>query len=219
MLMIIKWLLQIFALNITTMYMCYNIWHLLVAEILLTWFCISQSIENISMECNSMKYLVWKSYSRGKINSVHNENIQSLWKFSNLCCPVTTDVIKHASSHNARFIWMWSYEYSYWYVCLVSNDSCGKSRPDGSFPGCILLISNMECIWWREFTWWCHDMEMFSKLLALCEWIPLVICGFPSQEASNAELLYMAFLSGKQHQTQPIRQSVTVNVMVFEQCK
>ena len=121
------------------------------------------------MECNSMKYLVWKSYLRGKLNNVHNENILSLWKFSNLCCPVTADVINHASSHNARFIWMWSYEYSYWYVCLVSNDSLGQSRPDGSFPGCILLISNMECIWWREFTWWCHDMEMFSKLLALCE--------------------------------------------------
>ena len=32
---------------------------------------------------------------------------------------------------------------------------------------------------WR--TWWRHQMETFSALLALCEGTPLVACGFPSQ--------------------------------------
>ena len=30
-------------------------------------------------------------------------------------------------------------------------------------------------------TWWRHQMETFSALLALCEGNPLVTCGFPSQ--------------------------------------
>ena len=34
-------------------------------------------------------------------------------------------------------------------------------------------------------TGWCHDMEMLSALLALCDGKPLVTGGFPSQRASN----------------------------------
>ena len=35
--------------------------------------------------------------------------------------------------------------------------------------------------------WWCHDLEMFSMLLAHCEGNPLVTGRFPSQRASNAD--------------------------------
>ena len=40
-----------------------------------------------------------------------------------------------------------------------------------------------------ELAWWLHDMEMFFTLLAFCEAKPLVTGGFPSQWASNVQLL------------------------------
>ena len=32
---------------------------------------------------------------------------------------------------------------------------------------------------WQELSWWCHDMEILSTLLALCEGNPWVTFGFP----------------------------------------
>ena len=48
--------------------------------------------------------------------------------------------------------------------------------------------------WWLVISeilrpWWCHDMEMFSTLLTLCEGNPPVTGGFPSQRASNVDML------------------------------
>ena len=35
------------------------------------------------------------------------------------------------------------------------------------------------CLWWRMQSWWRHQMETFSALLALCEENPPVTGGFP----------------------------------------
>ena len=40
-----------------------------------------------------------------------------------------------------------------------------------------------------QSTWWRHDRETFSALLALCEGNPPMTGGFPSQKASNAGLV------------------------------
>ena len=43
-----------------------------------------------------------------------------------------------------------------------------------------------EILW----PWWCHDMEMFSTLLTICEGNPPVTGGFPSQRASNVDNVF-----------------------------
>ena len=49
------------------------------------------------------------------------------------------------------------------------------------FHSSLVRITNM-------LSWWHHQMETFSMLLALCEGNPLVTGGFPSKEASDTEL-------------------------------
>ena len=46
----------------------------------------------------------------------------------------------------------------------------------------------------RTDTWWCHDLEMLSALLALCVGNPPVTGGFPSQRTRNAEVWCVYFL-------------------------
>ena len=43
---------------------------------------------------------------------------------------------------------------------------------------------------WATSSWWHHDMETHSALLALCEGNPPFTGGFPSQRASNVELSF-----------------------------
>ena len=52
-----------------------------------------------------------------------------------------------------------------------------KSGPVTGIGGPVIVV-----------TWWRHQMEILSALLALCEGNPFVTGGFPSQWASDAEL-------------------------------
>ena len=55
-------------------------------------------------------------------------------------------------------------------------------------------------------TWECHNMEMLSSVLALCEGNQLVHGGFPWQMASNADLrFYFGVSMTKLHQTNIIQ--------------
>ena len=67
---------------------------------------------------------------------------------------------------------------------------------------CSGVCRPADCGWWYWgnrwdwfSTWWCHDMEMLSSLLALCEGNPPVTGGFPPQRASNAGLWFSIILS------------------------
>ena len=59
----------------------------------------------------------------------------------------------------------------------------------------IVMISVLYMIWQiNHSSLWCHNIEMISILLALCEGNPLVTSGFPSQRASNSETFYDIFI-------------------------
>ena len=67
---------------------------------------------------------------------------------------------------------------------------------------CLVYICWPLCVWWYylvqiipiaklvfySISWWCHDMEMISASLSLCEGNLPIAGGFPSQRANNAEL-------------------------------
>ena len=48
------------------------------------------------------------------------------------------------------------------------------------------LCSSLWWCWWMPWSW-CHGMEIFSALLALCKGNPLVTGGLPLQRARNVE--------------------------------
>ena len=41
--------------------------------------------------------------------------------------------------------------------------------------------NTLSCFWFIPSTWWRHQMETFSVLLALCVWNSPVTCEFPTQ--------------------------------------
>ena len=59
------------------------------------------------------------------------------------------------------------------------------------YLGVVKNYSPQQLMW---IIWWCHDKDMFSALLALCEENPPLSCGFPLQRpmiSSDVELSFM----------------------------
>ena len=69
-----------------------------------------------------------------------------------------------------------------------------------------------------SLTWWQHDMEMHSTLLALCEGNPSVTDGFPSQRASNAELWCFLCCHSEQAE-QTVKLPVIRHTMMLMWCR
>ena len=55
------------------------------------------------------------------------------------------------------------------------------------FQDCFIFVMGIPISGEILFTWWLHDMEMLSALLAPCKQNPPVSDGFPSQRANNME--------------------------------
>ena len=61
---------------------------------------------------------------------------------------------------------------------FIYRKLCGIQCTDKAVPGFSEKFSPQQLIW---MIWWCHDMDMFSALMALCEENPPLTCGFPLQ--------------------------------------
>ena len=71
--------------------------------------------------------------------------------------------------------------------------------------------------WAKMFvvSWWHHEMEMISPLLALCEGYPIATNGFPSQRANNVELWCFHWCSSEQTVGQTVEVPVIWDVMTL----
>ena len=59
----------------------------------------------------------------------------------------------------------------------------------------VWLLTYRECTKWNIYTWWSHQMEIFSALLALCKGNPSVTGGFPPQRSKTRS--FDVFLSAR----------------------
>ena len=84
----------------------------------------------------------------------------------------------------------------------------------------VVMVNVCVCIFESHLTWWHHDMEALSALLALCEGNPPVACGFPSQKASNAvpDLRLVTFISLQWCHTNITVSHITGNLIVCSLC-
>ena len=121
--------------------------------------------------------------------------------------------------YDDRHEWKWSLKRRGWIIIpdnkvhgVNMGPTWGRQDPGGPHVGHMNLAiwdyneARAEAFFiidvWNKFlenihqknnqSWWCHDMEMLSVLLALCEGNPPVIDGFPSQKADN--MLLWCFL-------------------------
>ena len=69
--------------------------------------------------------------------------------------------------------------------------------------------------------WWCHDMESFSTLLALCEGNPPVTHGFPPQRTIVTEFWCFLWCMPEQMVEQTVEFPVICNAMalMWHHCK
>ena len=90
-------------------------------------------------------------------------------------------VLSQLSCGDTCQIWMWFKECSR-YLCKIQNFANGEmneQRFGNPHPRFVVKwILGNKCQW----TWWRHQMETFSTLLALCEGNLLVTDGFLSQK-------------------------------------
>ena len=70
---------------------------------------------------------------------------------------------------------LWWCHIHYCYI-LRTNVAVLQTKFASAFPW-----MKMYEVYQKLISWWCHQMETFSMLLALCEGNPLVTSGFPSQ--------------------------------------
>ena len=113
----------------------------------------------------------------------HDEFLYATWKteiwFS---LPITqNDNNYKATFINLIYIWQQTKTY---HGIVTSNIQPWKHTSNE--------VHYLEIAWGctSYITWWCHQMETFSVLLALCEGNPPVTSGFPSQRQLNTALMF-----------------------------
>ena len=88
------------------------------------------------------------------------------------------DAVYHEADHCMK----WPHSSNVlWTSCL----ECVMKQYDNAYWLIVFWDEELPPRGYMEFTWWRHQMEMVSTLLALCEGNPPVTGGFPSQRASN----------------------------------
>ena len=154
------------------------------------------------------------------VKGIHQWLVDSLYKgpviLIKMCNSVT---YKMSRIHRLILLWAKMAGVSWWHRGMEMISAllalCEQNQPMADFlhKGPVMLIK--MCYWisykmsrthwlilfWAKMfvvTWWHHEMEMISPLLALCEGYPIATNGFPSQRANNVELWCFHWCSSEQ---------------------
>ena len=91
--------------------------------------------------------------------------------------------------------------------CITTTKQ-STTKPCAYFLGCTVLHSNRRWAWVITFSWWRHQMETFSLLLALCE-------GFRQWRGSLMFSLIYAWINGWANETPVIWDNIALIMAWF----
>ena len=139
-------------------------------------------------------HIVQAAHHQGKKIIVQQDYLPLRWmwatdchQISNISCTfVGNKIVDHSDVVGATPTGASSS--STWYLASIDWAKTTARRVDKlTFWDLVPLILKIwRWVKWQS-SWWYHNMEILSILLALCEGNPPVTGGFPSQKANNVE--------------------------------
>ena len=104
-----------------------------------------------------------------------------------------------------------------WKICIKpTRTKPHRTNPTNNSWDVLCIYKNRE----RYISWWRHQMEIVSALLAICEGNPLVTGGFPSQRRMTRSLVFFDLRLNQRLSKQPKRRWFeTPSRSLYRHCK